>query len=101
AEPGGMRTDWAGSSMNTPHISEAYRSVIEPAIARLRGSNGNQPGDPRRIAQVLVDIAEIDNPPLHLLLGSDAVAVAKMVAENLATSDAQWRSVSESVSYLA
>lgn len=101
AEPGGMRTNWAGSSMSTPCVSDPYRSVIEGAIARLRDSDGNQPGDPRRIAQVLVDIAETDSPPLHLLLGSDAVAVAKMVAENLAASDAQWRSVSESVSYPA
>lgn len=99
AEPGGMRTDWAGSSMAEHPISEAYRPVIEPAVARLRAADGNQPGDPVRIAQVLIDLVEHPEPPVHLLLGSDAVAVARGVADNLADSDARWRSVSESVSY--
>src|SRR6185436_19772113 len=53
AEPGGMRTDWAGSSMAEHPISDAYRPVIEPAVARVRAADGNQPGDPARIAQVL------------------------------------------------
>ncbi|WP_238433416.1 SDR family NAD(P)-dependent oxidoreductase [Micromonospora tarensis] len=51
-EPGGLRTDWAGSSMSTLPISEPYRPVIDPAVRRLREANGNQPGDrpgpPRR-----------------------------------------------------
>lgn len=99
AEPGGMRTNWAGSSMAVPAISEAYQPVIGPIVERLRSADGRQPGDPERIAKVLVDIANMDAPPLHLLLGKDAVAVAKMVADNLAQSDARWRSLSESVVY--
>ncbi|WP_433361475.1 oxidoreductase [Actinoplanes sp. CA-142083] len=99
AEPGGMRTDWAGSSMSEHPVSEAYRPVIEPAVARLRAADGNQPGDPARIAQVLIDLAEHPEPPVHLLLGADAVAVAAAQAQSLAASDAAWRTVSESVSY--
>lgn len=99
AEPGGMRTNWAGSSMSTPPVSAAYKEVIEPAVARLRSQNGGQPGDPVRIAQVLLDLAEDDNPPVHLLLGKDAVQVAAMVADALAASDAAWREVSESVAF--
>jgi NAD(P)-dependent dehydrogenase (short-subunit alcohol dehydrogenase family) len=99
AEPGGMRTDWAGTSMSEHPISDAYRPVIEPAVARLRAADGNQPGDPARIARVLIDLAEHPEPPVHLLLGSDAVAVAAAQAGNLAASDERWRAVSESVSY--
>ncbi|WP_436520976.1 oxidoreductase [Actinoplanes sp. HUAS TT8] len=99
AEPGGMRTDWAGTSMTTHAISEDYRPVIEPAVARLRAADGNQPGDPVRIAEVLIAVAADPEPPLHLLLGSDAFAVAQAQAERLAASDAKWRTVSESVSY--
>lgn len=101
AEPGGMRTNWAGSSMATLHTSDAYRPVIEPVIARLRGADGNQPGNPERVAQVLIDVVAMREPPLRLLLGRDAVAVARMAAENLAESDARWRSLSESISYPA
>jgi NAD(P)-dependent dehydrogenase (short-subunit alcohol dehydrogenase family) len=99
AEPGGMRTDWAGDSMAELPISDAYKPVIEPAVERLRTANGTQPGDPVRISQVLLDIADLPEPPLRLLLGSDAVAGATAKAETLAASDAKWRSVSESVSF--
>ncbi|TDC38774.1 SDR family NAD(P)-dependent oxidoreductase [Micromonospora sp. 15K316] len=99
AEPGGMRTNWAGSSMTMHPISDPYKPVIEPTVARMRAANGRQPGDPARVAQVIMDITEAPDPPLRLLLGSDAVAVARAAAENLAASDAKWRAVSESVGY--
>ncbi|MGW3628484.1 SDR family NAD(P)-dependent oxidoreductase, partial [Streptomyces sp. NPDC000880] len=50
-EPGGMRTNWAGSSMSTPPISDSYKPVIEPVIGFLRQADGTQPGDPTRAAQ--------------------------------------------------
>ncbi|MEV6349953.1 oxidoreductase [Actinoplanes sp. NPDC051851] len=99
AEPGGMRTDWAGTSMAEHPISDAYRPVIEPAVSRLRAADGTQPGDPARVARVLIDVAAHPEPPLHLLLGADAVAVARAQADRLAATDAQWRAVSESVAY--
>ncbi|MEV0847204.1 oxidoreductase [Streptomyces sp. NPDC049954] len=97
AEPGAMRTDWAGSSMSTPPVSEPYRQVIEPVVERMRQADGKQPGDPAVIARILLDVTETDNPPVRLLLGRDAVAVARSAAETLAATDAQWREVSESV----
>ncbi|WP_037855685.1 SDR family NAD(P)-dependent oxidoreductase [Streptomyces sp. NRRL S-340] len=97
AEPGAMRTDWAGSSMATPPVSDPYKPVVEPAIARQRASDGKQSGDPARVAQVLLDIVEAEEPPLHLLLGKDAVEVGRFAAKTLAASDAKWRHVSESV----
>jgi NAD(P)-dependent dehydrogenase (short-subunit alcohol dehydrogenase family) len=99
AEPGAMRTNWAGASMSTPPVSAPYKPIIEPAETRLRQADGNQPGDPSRVAQVILNITEVQDPPVRLLLGSDAVAVARAAAENLAASDAKWRAVSESVGY--
>ncbi|MFF4749183.1 SDR family NAD(P)-dependent oxidoreductase [Streptomyces sp. NPDC002514] len=97
AEPGAMRTDWAGSSMATPPVSEPYQQVVEPAIARQRAADGNQTGDPARVARILLDVTEAEEPPLRLLLGKDAVRVGQFVAETLAAGDAKWRHVSESV----
>ncbi|MEU4689139.1 oxidoreductase [Actinoplanes sp. NPDC023714] len=97
AEPGGMRTDWAGTSMAEHPVSDAYRAVIEPVVARLRSADGRQPGDPARVAGVLIDLVEHPEPPLHLLLGADAVAVAAQQAATLRASDERWRAVSESV----
>lgn len=97
AEPGGMRTDWAGSSMATPPVSAPYEHVVGGAIGMIRGAHGSQPGDPARISRVLLDITEAEEPPLRLLLGKDAVAVAQDMADRLAAQDAEWRPVSESV----
>ncbi|MDG4810462.1 oxidoreductase [Micromonospora sp. WMMD1120] len=96
-EPGGLRTDWAGSSMSMLPISEPYQPVIDPAVRRLRETSGNQPGDPARAAQAIIRITRVDDPPLRLLLGADAVAAASAAAETLASSDARWRELSESI----
>ncbi|MFD0412271.1 SDR family NAD(P)-dependent oxidoreductase [Streptomyces sp. NPDC127108] len=96
-EPGGMRTEWAGASMATPPVSAPYEAVVGGAVGMIRGAHGQQPGDPDRISQVLLDLTETDQPPLRLLLGKDAVTVAGRMAERLADQDAAWRAVSESV----
>ncbi|MEU7612918.1 oxidoreductase [Micromonospora sp. NPDC049204] len=98
-EPGALRTDWAGSSMSMLPISDPYRSVIDPAVQRLRQASGNQPGDPARAAQAIIQITRFDDPPLRLLLGADAVAGASAAAEALAASDARWRELSESIAF--
>ncbi|WP_175703655.1 SDR family NAD(P)-dependent oxidoreductase [Burkholderia ambifaria] len=98
-EPGSMRTRWAGSSMTIPPISDAYKPIIEPVAARLRSIDGAQPGDPARIARALLGIAGSPTAPLRLLMGSDAVAVADAAARFRAEEDAQWRELSESVSF--
>ncbi|MEV5607456.1 SDR family NAD(P)-dependent oxidoreductase [Streptomyces sp. NPDC052225] len=96
AEPGGMRTEWAGASMQTPPVSAPYQGVVGAAVAQIRGAHGLQPGDPERIARILMDVAEADEPPLRLLLGEDAVAVARSMAQRLAAEDARWQRVSAS-----
>lgn len=98
-EPGALRTDWAGSSMSMLPVSEPYRPVIDPAVQRLRQASGNQPGDPARAAQAIITITKVDDPPLRLLLGADAVAAASVAAEALAASDARWRELSESIAF--
>ncbi|WP_327035782.1 oxidoreductase [Micromonospora ureilytica] len=98
-EPGGLRTDWAGSSMSALPISEPYRPVIDPAVQRLRQASGAQPGDPARAAQAIIRITRVDDPPLRLLLGADAVAAAGAAADTLAASDARWRELSESIAF--
>jgi NAD(P)-dependent dehydrogenase (short-subunit alcohol dehydrogenase family) len=97
AEPGAMRTDWAGSSMTTWPFQEPYRTTVGAAVDRQRSADGRQAGDPKRVAQILLDIAESEEPPLRLLLGKDAVSVGQYAAETLAAGDAKWRHVSESV----
>ena len=71
-EPGGFRTDFAGSSTNLSEGDPEYDSTVGATARFQRDYNGKQPGDPRKAAQVIVQLTKENKPPLRLLLGSDA-----------------------------
>jgi NAD(P)-dependent dehydrogenase (short-subunit alcohol dehydrogenase family) len=89
-EPGGFRTDWAGSSMTVHDIREAYRPTVG-VLSDRRRSGAPFPGDPVKGAQAILRITEVDDPPLRLLLGSDAYAVARAADEAKIASDERWK----------
>jgi NAD(P)-dependent dehydrogenase (short-subunit alcohol dehydrogenase family) len=93
-EPGGMRTEWAGSSMRIDEMSADYRTTVRAMAAHLQNANDIMRGDPDKIAQVILRIAAEPNPPVRLLLGSDAVAVAAAANTERQRVDEQWRTVS-------
>jgi NAD(P)-dependent dehydrogenase (short-subunit alcohol dehydrogenase family) len=96
-EPGGMRTDWAGSSMRVPPISEPYEPTVG-ASAEMHGENGSDGalGDPAKVAQVVLAVAGMAEPPLRLILGSEAYAYATAAARARAESDAAWHDLTVS-----
>ncbi|MER8188302.1 SDR family NAD(P)-dependent oxidoreductase [Kitasatospora sp. NPDC094015] len=96
-EPGGMRTDWAGSSMDIPPISEPYQPTVGAFADMLRQASGREPAIPAKVAQVINDLVDRDDAPQRLLIGKDAVQYAAAGASALAESDAKWREISESV----
>jgi len=55
-----------------------------------------EPGDPVRAARVLIDIAASDEPPLRLLLGSDALKLAREASEARAAEAEKWADVAVS-----
>jgi NAD(P)-dependent dehydrogenase (short-subunit alcohol dehydrogenase family) len=94
-EPGGFRTDWAGRSMARAGRSIGdYDAVIEPVRKRRMELNGWQIGDPAKAAQAMLKVALSDNPPAHLLLGSDAVRLVDEKIKSLLADFDAWRSVS-------
>jgi NAD(P)-dependent dehydrogenase (short-subunit alcohol dehydrogenase family) len=94
-EPGGMATDWAGSSMRVPEISEPYEQTVGPAAA-MHDSSWRPLGDPAKVAQAILQIAAMDEPPARLLLGSESYAYATAAARAQLASDEQWRELSRS-----
>ena len=96
-EPGGMRTDWAGSSMTIPEPSAPYQPTIGPFAELVRNVSGHEATDPRRVAHVLRNLAGRDDAPVRLLLGTDAVSMAKHELQELAANDEAWRELSLSV----
>ena len=97
-EPGGMRTDWGGSSMTVPEPSAPYRATVESFAGLVRAGSGREASSPRRVAEVVRDLAGREDAPLRLLLGTDAVPLAQEAAEELAAGDDAWREISLSVS---
>jgi NAD(P)-dependent dehydrogenase (short-subunit alcohol dehydrogenase family) len=94
-EPGGIDTDWAGSSMRVPPISEPYRGTVG-VVAAIHNSDAVALGVPAKIARVVLQIAEMDDPPLRLILGSEAYAYATAAARAQAASDVRWQQLSAS-----
>lgn len=94
-EPGGMDTDWAGSSMSVPPVSEPYLPTVGVRADAMHGAQ-NAAGDPVKVARVVLTVADLDEPPLRLILGSDAVLYAGLAAEARAAADARWRDLSVS-----
>jgi NAD(P)-dependent dehydrogenase (short-subunit alcohol dehydrogenase family) len=99
-EPGSFRTDWAGRSMVRAARSIAdYDDLMEPIRARRLAVSGRQAGDPAKLAQAVLTLVASDNPPAHLLLGTDA---ERLVAEKIAALQAElaeWQEVTRSTDW--
>ncbi|MFI5664759.1 oxidoreductase [Streptomyces sp. NPDC051684] len=83
-EPGGLRTQWAGSSMR--QSGTRLTDYVETAGRRRSSTlavSGRQPGDPARAAAAIAAVVDTEHPPLRLLLGSDALAGARARIERL------------------
>jgi NAD(P)-dependent dehydrogenase (short-subunit alcohol dehydrogenase family) len=94
-EPGGFRTDWAGRSMVRAERSISdYDGLIEPIRKRRMELSGWQVGDPTKAAQAMLKVAMSDNPPAHLLLGSDAVRLVDEKMKSLQADFDAWKGVS-------
>jgi NAD(P)-dependent dehydrogenase (short-subunit alcohol dehydrogenase family) len=97
-EPGGMRTDWAGSSMTIPPSSAPYQPTVGAFANMLRAYSGQEPSDPAQVAHAITQLANRPDAPVRLLLGVDATQYAAQAAQALAACDAQWHELSTSVS---
>lgn len=98
-EPGGFRTDWAGASMRVDPVSDAYQPTVGVITEQIRRKTEVTRGDPAKAAQAILRIAEETQPPLRLLLGTDAVFLAEANARQRAQEDARWRALSVSTDY--
>jgi NAD(P)-dependent dehydrogenase (short-subunit alcohol dehydrogenase family) len=94
-EPGGMQTDWAGSSMSVPPISGPYQPTVGRSAA-MHNTDTLALGDPAKVAGVVLQVAAMDDPPLRLILGSEAYGYATAAARAQAESDERWHDLTVS-----
>jgi len=98
-EPGGFRTDWAGPSMSHVEPGESYRASVGPLLNYVRSRTGKEPGDPAKAALAILSIVKEENPPLRLLLGSDAVGMAKQIDQDKLAETLRWEQLSASTDF--
>jgi NAD(P)-dependent dehydrogenase (short-subunit alcohol dehydrogenase family) len=99
-EPGPFRTDFQGRSMTIPrHTIDAYAETAGARRKQLKASSGNQPGDPVRAADAIIEAVESEDPPLHLVLGKVALDRAReALTRRLAIFD-KWEAVTLGADY--
>ena len=95
-EPSGFRTDWAGSSMEVHDVPEEYASTVGAAGGMLRPLASDAPGDPARVAEILVALAKQSEIPENLPVGVNATEMSVALERKLLASDLRWAAVSRS-----
>lgn len=100
-EPGAFRTDFLNenSIKHTAQNMEEYDSTSGAMLKLFADHKGKQIGDPARGAKAMVDMVYSDEPPLHFLLGSDAVARTQAMLGEMTAELAKWESVAVSTDY--
>src|SRR5271167_4039279 len=98
-EPGGFRTDFAGSSTKLSEGRAEYDSTVGKTARFQRDYNGKQPGDPSRAAAALLKLASVKEPPLRIVLGIDAFNAAE--ANDLAKIElgGKWKDLSNATDF--
>jgi len=70
--PGMFRTRFMSESTLAEAKNKIAAYNVEQHVNMLKSLDGNQPGDPAKLAKVLLAVTELPNPPIHLPLGSDS-----------------------------
>ncbi|CAD6537086.1 oxidoreductase [Paraburkholderia sabiae] len=95
--PGSFRTDWAGRSMvRSPRSIADYDPLFDPIRKAREEKSGKQLGDPVKAARAMLSVIGADNPPMHLLLGSDALGLVRDKLSALKEEIDSWETVTKS-----
>jgi NAD(P)-dependent dehydrogenase (short-subunit alcohol dehydrogenase family) len=100
-EPGFFRTELLSpESTNYAQPSiEDYAERTTQTVAAWKAMNGQQGGDPAKLASALVQLTSQDDPPLRWVAGADAVATVEQKAKDLLAQADAYRELSSSLAY--
>jgi NAD(P)-dependent dehydrogenase (short-subunit alcohol dehydrogenase family) len=91
-EPGGIRTNWARRAVqNAPNLLPEYEASVGLFLKMLRGLEGRWESDPRKIADVILQLANSDEVPVRLILGVDAEKRVQQAEAARAAEADKWR----------
>ena len=100
-EPGFFRTELLSpESTNYAKASiEDYAERTTQTVAAWNAMNGQQSGDPAKLANALVQLASQDQPPARWVAGADAIATVEQKAKDLLAQADAYRELSSSLAY--
>jgi NAD(P)-dependent dehydrogenase (short-subunit alcohol dehydrogenase family) len=101
AAPGLFRTSFASaeSYQSSRIVLDAYKESIGGVRIAIGQLDGNQPGDPVKLAQLIVKLADTENPPLHLPIGKDSIASFRTKTEQMKKEVDEWEVLSAGTAY--
>jgi NAD(P)-dependent dehydrogenase (short-subunit alcohol dehydrogenase family) len=99
-EPGAMRTNWGkrAHAAREPLLPE-YESSVGASTKQMEAYWGGESGDPAKVAKIVLDVANAETLPPHILLGSDAFRLAREAEQARAADADRWRAVSASIDF--
>jgi NAD(P)-dependent dehydrogenase (short-subunit alcohol dehydrogenase family) len=100
-EPGFFRTELLtpeSTNYAEPTI-EDYAERTEQTITVWKSMNGQQGGDPAKLANALVQLAGQDKPPLRFVAGADAIAAFEQKAKELLAQADAYRELSSNLAH--
>ncbi len=102
-EPGAMRTTWAERSMPaTTNPMEPYATARRLRMEAMTDEYElRQPGDPMRAAEALLRVVDADSPPLRLIMGDGALALAFDRYRDRIAEWTEWESTSRGTDFPA
>ena len=73
-----IRTEFFGKSFDTTIPEGApYADLYRQNMEFYMGQNGTQIGDPAKVAKLYIQLAEMENPPVNMPMGSDSICYPK------------------------
>ncbi len=100
-EPGYFRTDFLdpSSAQFSGNKIEDYDDARKRSEALYEQANHNQPGDPSKLGPAIVQLANTQPPPLHLLLGTDALDMVRKEMAGRSLELEAWSTLSASTDH--
>jgi NAD(P)-dependent dehydrogenase (short-subunit alcohol dehydrogenase family) len=99
-EPGAMRTNWGRRAVKEEvEVWPDYEPSVGATLKAMEGLWGNESGDPARVAQVVLRIAEAESLPPHILLGADVLQGIRAVDRARSDAADRWEAITISIDY--
>ncbi|OBF66656.1 short-chain dehydrogenase/reductase [Mycobacterium sp. 852002-51971_SCH5477799-a] len=98
-EPGAFRTDWATRSMKESGSPISDYADVAARKDLIKQFADHLPGDPKKVADAVLMVTTLDEPPLRLLLGRDVLKAMRDKITAMSESIEEWKAVTKDVNF--